>query len=212
MALRGPGTLLYYVMRKRYSIESNEIDRLRQEVEKAISRRMSTPADYTFLSEKLVQTGCGYVSPTTLKRLWGYINDTRTLYTPGNFTLRILCNLLGFRDMEDFIEASAALQSMEYTGHFVESRSLGENVEVILTWAPNRRCVLRHINSSLFEVTEVENSRLRKGDMVECVCFTQNAPAYFSRVFRKDSAPMTYVAGTANGIRFNVNPSGSPED
>lgn len=198
-------------MRKRYTIESKEIDRLRQEVEKAISRRISTPADYSYLSERLVETGCGYVSPTTLKRLWGYINDTCSIYTPGNFTLRILCNFLGFSEMEDFIEASSSLQSMEYTGHFVESRSLGDGVEVIVTWPPNRRCVLRHINSSLFKVVEVENSRLRKDDIVECVCFTQNAPAYFSRVFRKAAVPMTYVAGTANGIRFKINQSDSPE-
>jgi len=136
--------------------------------------------------------------------VWGYINDTDTCYSPGHYTLRILCNYIGYVDVDDFKESAATVQSREYAGNFVESSTLPAECEVTIRWNPNRRCVLRHVKSSLFEVVEVENARLRIGDIVECGCFTQNAPAYFSRVFRKDASPMTYIAGSANGIRFSI--------
>lgn len=191
-------------MSKRYHIDSEELIRLKTEVESMAGRRPTTPSDFVFLSDKIRGDGCGYISPTTLKRVWGYINDTDAFYSPGHYTLRILCNYVGYVDMDDFAESDTTVQSREYTGNFVESSTLPTDCEVTIRWSPNRRCVLRHVKSSLFEVVEVENARLRTGDIVECGCFTQNAPAYFSRVFRKDAAPMTYIAGSANGIRFSV--------
>lgn len=191
-------------MRKRYDIESDEIHRLREEVEVFLSRKLSTPSDFTYLSETMQDHGCGYVSATTIKRVWGYVNDIKGVYTPGSYTLRALCNLLGYADMEEFLHADHPVQSKEYIGKYIESSSLSPDVVITLRWHPNRECRLRHVESTLFEVVESRNSRLRKGDMVECGCFTQHAPAYFSRVFRHGMTPVTYIAGSASGIVFEV--------
>lgn len=191
-------------MRKRYAIGSVVIDKLRSEVENYVSRRLSTVADFNYLSDILNSSGFGYVSATTLKRVWGYINDTGGDYSPGNYTLRALCNLIGFRDIVEFEKSSDTIQSREYSGNFIESQSLPEGVEVEVNWSPNRRCVLRHLKATLFEVVVSEFSRLRKDDIVECGCFTQNAPLYFTRVFRKGMSPRTYIAGTSSGITYIV--------
>ena len=189
-------------MNKRYRVNSEEIDRLRGEVEHFAGCPMQTPDDFIRLSNILNSSGYGYVSPTTLKRVWGYITDTGNDYCPGTYTLRTLSNLLGFRDFNEFADQKLAIQSKEYTGQYLESRGLEIGAKIEIRWQPNRHCILRHMNDSLFEVLSSENARLKKGDIVECGCFTQNAPAYFTRVFRQGASPMTYIAGTANGISF----------
>lgn len=192
-------------MRKHYTVDEEELERLKKEIENYISYPLTSPDAYERLAMTLKSSGCGYVSATTLKRVWGYVKDTRSDYSPSAYTLRSLCMLLGFKDMEEFSNSAFPIQSKEYTGTFVESRLLPDEAEVTLYWQPNRKCVLRHITATLFEVVEVVNSRLRKNDMVECVCFTQHAPVYFNRVFRKGVDPMTYIAGTSSGITFVVN-------
>lgn len=191
-------------MRKKHTVDPEELERLKKEVENYISTPIVTPDDYERLSKTIQGEGCGYVSATTLKRIWGYIKDAGEDYQPSAYSLRILCNFIGFKDMDEFSNSAFPIQSKEYTGNFVESRLLPVNAEVTLHWQPNRRCVLRHIAATLFEVIEVENSHLHKDDIVECGCFTQHAPLYFTRVFRKNATPTTYMAGSANGITFTV--------
>ena len=183
--------------------ENDALERLRNDVERHIGRKLVSPADFVFLSDRLRREGLGYVSPTTLKRVWGYIADKGEAYSPSNFTLRALCGLLGFMDWTEYCAGSQPLQSKEYTGEYVESRFMPLNTEVSLLWHPNRKVRLRHIRPSLFEVIENENSRLRVGDTVECSCFTQHAPAFF-RVFRPNVAPLSYIAGSAQGIFYVI--------
>lgn len=191
-------------MKKRYPVDCDELERLRTEVERYVGFPIRTPDDFSKLSRVIKEKECGNVSATTLKRIWGYIADTGGVYSPGAYSLRSLCSLIGFRDMDQFVASNFQIQSQEFSGKFIECRRLGENVEVELRWQPNRVCRLRHMKDCLFEVTEVNNARLHKGDIVECGCFTMHAPAYFTRVFRTGAMPVSYIAGSANGIVFNI--------
>ena len=139
-------------MGNRKNFDTKLLARLRNDVEKYISRKLVSPADFIFLSDKLQKTGLGYVSPTTLKRVWGYIADKGDEYIPSNFTLRALCALLGFKDWSEYCNSEDSIQSMEYTGPFIEPRFLPLNIEISVMWPPNRRIRLRHIRPSLFEI------------------------------------------------------------
>lgn len=193
-------------MGKRFKLDSEEIHRLRKEVEKYLDSSMSIPDDFAKASECIrIATG-EYLSSTTLMRIWGYVRDTGANYSPSVFSLRVLCNLIGFRNMEEYLTSSALIQSKEYYGRYIESNTLPEGTDLEVSWSPNRRIRLRHLGSTLFEVLESENSRLKNGDKVECGCFTSKAPAYFNRVFRAGVMPFTYVAGSAYGITYKVVP------
>lgn len=191
-------------MKKKSRLPIEVFDRLKEEVEKYLTFTLSTPTDYIRLSEVLRDEGHGYVSPTTLKRVWGYISDKGLDYRPGSYTLRALCNLIGYKDIDDFENDCSASQSVEYTGKFIESHIIPANSIVELRWMPDRICLLRHIDATIFEVFYSANSRLKRGDRVDCACFTQNAPAYFSRVFRDNHHPFTYVAGAAKGVTYTI--------
>ena len=57
--------------------QQSAIERLRQTVEKAITRKMRTPKDFDFLSERIFDKLHQNVSATTLKRIWGYLQYRR---------------------------------------------------------------------------------------------------------------------------------------
>lgn len=198
-------------MKSRHTIDPEELERLKKEVENFVDFPIKGPDDYSRLSATLQAEGCGYVSATTLKRIWGYISDTGSNYNPSAYTVTSLCNLIGFKDFDEFSASDFPIQSREYTGKFVESRLLSEGTMVELRWQPNRICKLHHLKGTLFKVVSVESSsRLSAGDVVECSCFTQHAPA-FIRIFHEGKLPTTYVAGSANGITYRIIVTDNPE-
>lgn len=195
-------------MKRKNKPSAEIIARLKKEVENRLTFSLVTPNDFIRLSDTIQDEGFGYISPTTLKRVWGYISDVGTEYVPGSYTLRSLCNLIGFSDIKDFENTDLlSVQSQEYSGTFIESHLIQKDAVVVLRWSPNRICCLKHIDATLFEVIKVRNSHLKVGDKVDCACFTQHAPAYFSRVFRQNKPPKTYIAGSANGITYSILPN-----
>ncbi|MDE5811810.1 MAG: hypothetical protein K2H61_05850 [Muribaculaceae bacterium] len=186
-------------------ISQADLARLRSEIENHIGRRISTPADFDFLSDRIRTATNEYVSTSTLMRIWGYMHDTGRSYSPSFFTLRILSNFIGYRDIRDFVKKKEIeAQSKIYSGKFIESSRLPANAIITLKWHPNRVCTLRHIADTLFEVTYSLNGRLQIGDHVECGGFTENAPVYFSRIYRNGVQDLTYVAGMATGVTIDI--------
>ena len=75
------------------------LERLRQELEAAVHKKIQTPKDFEYLSECIFQKLHEKISPTTLKRLWGYIPETST---PRVSTLNLLAEFLDYQDWEAF--------------------------------------------------------------------------------------------------------------
>ena len=190
-------------MKDNNKIEAEDLTRLKKDVERYIARVSHSPADYIYLSERLQNEGHGYISPTTLKRIWGYISDKGNQYTPSSYTLNSLCKFIGFNDISEYCSESAEIQSKEYRGESIETLSLTADTEITLLWQPNRKIRLRYIGAESFEVMENENSRLRIGDGVRCSSLTQHAPAFF-RVSRDGNKPFSYIAGASQGVFFHL--------
>ena len=191
-------------MVNKHKIEREQLARLKKDIERYISRVLNSPADYIYLSEKLQNEGHGYISPTTLKRVWGYISDKGEQYHPSTFTLNSLCKLIGFHDISEYCSQSVNIQSKEYKGEYIETHTLPADTIITLLWQPNRKVQLRYAGAENFEVVDNENSRLRVGDIVQCNSLTQHAPAFF-RVRREGLKPFSYVAGSAQGIFYHIN-------
>lgn len=191
----------------KYSAEM--IALLRAEVENRVNRRIVSPTDFDFLSLAILDAVKQPISATTLKRIWGYINDVGSSYNPERFTLCILSAFVGYRDIEDFIDNynsdDISVQSGNYFGETIKQIEIAENAFVELCWPPDRRCVLSRKNSKEFDVVQAVNTKLRVGDIVEFASLTQNAPAYFTKVARNGSyMTHTYVAGTRTGITYRI--------
>lgn len=177
-----------------------EILSLRQDIESEVKRLIKTPYDFEFLSGVIWERLHENISPTTLKRLWGYIDGADVT---RRSTLCLLSRFLGYSDWEAYLAALSERTEVEsdiFKGEGLDISQLkaGERIEV--TWLPNRRCVFLYEGNARFLVTEAENSKLHKGDRFETACFLIGKPMYLDRLVRGDAAPTAYIAGAKNGL------------
>ena len=177
-----------------------EIATLRMDIEREVKRKIRTPYDFEFLAGVVWERLHENISPTTLKRLWGYIEGADTT---RRTTLCLLSRFLGYNDWETYLEALSNrtdVESETFAGEGLNIDDLqpGEFIEV--TWLPNRRCVFRYDGDAHFTVTQAENTKLHVGDRFETACFIIGKPLYIDRLVRGDEPPTAYVAGAKNGL------------
>ena len=177
-----------------------EILKLKNRVETQVKRKIKTPNDFIFLSGVIWERTHETISPTTLKRLWGYIDGADHT---RNSTLRILSTFLGFRDWDEFLQhlSDATNVQSEFlcTPHIsATDLQLGERVEV--SWKPNRHCVFRYLGNEKFVVDKSENSKLAEGDTFSCSFFFLNEPLYITNLVQGKNPPVDFVAGNKDGL------------
>ena len=177
-----------------------EILALRMDIEKELQRRIKTPYDFEFLTGVVWERLHEHISPTTLKRLWGYIDGADTT---RRSTLCLLSRFLGYEDWEAYMAALTNRTDVESEvfageGLSIDDLQAGDKIEV--TWLPNRRCVFQYEGDAHFLVTEAENAKLQVGDRFETACFILGKPLYIERLVRGDEPPTAYVAGAKNGL------------
>ena len=192
--------MLYLCTRKPMNKNAPEILALRQDIEHELKRRIKTPYDFEFLAGAIWERLHENISPTTLKRLWGYIDGADTT---RRTTLCLLSRFLGYQDWEAYLSALANRTDVESDtfageGLTLEDLQKGDRIEV--TWLPNRRCVFRYEGDAHFIVTDAENAKLQVGDRFETACFIIGKPMYLDRLIRGTEPPTAYVAGSKNGL------------
>lgn len=177
-----------------------EIVEIRSQIEASLSRRMKTPSDFDFLSGAIWERVREYVSPTTLKRTWGYISGADTI---RNSTLNILAKFAGYQEWDDFLVKLGETSDSNSTfaaSNVVDARrlALGDRIEV--AWQPNRHCVFRHLGECRFEVEMAENSKLRVGDTFDAVFFSLGEPLYLDNLHQGSKAVGSYLCGNKKGL------------
>ena len=68
-------------------------------IEEAVGRKMKTPKDFDFLADQIFDKLHETVSSTTLKRMWGYLQESSS---PRESTLDILAQFVDYKDWETF--------------------------------------------------------------------------------------------------------------
>lgn len=183
---------------------SPEIATLRMDIEHEVKRKIRTPYDFEFLAGVIWERLHENISPTTLKRLWGYIDGADTT---RRTTLCLLSQFLGFADWEAYVASLATrtdIESAAFEGEGIHINDLQPGDRVEVTWLPNRRCVFRYEGEAHFIVEEAANAKLHAGDTFDTTCFLVGKPMYLDNL-QKDEVPSTkesvsYVAGSKNGL------------
>lgn len=177
---------------------------LRMDIEREVKRKIRTPYDFEFLAGVIWERLHENLSPTTLKRLWGYIDGADTT---RRTTLCLLAQFLGFADWEAY-EASLAtrtdIESAAFEGEGIHIDDLQKGDRVEVTWLPNRRCVFRYEGEAHFFVEEAENAKLHVGDTFDTAFFLIGKPMFLDKL-QRDEVPNTkegfsYVAGSKHGL------------
>ena len=182
------------------------IDLLRSEIEKSLGRNIKTPRDFEFLRQSLYSRVNILLSSSTLMRLWGYINEA---VAPREGTLDALSRFIGFRDYKTFVDS--VCRGGEAESNPVYNRSINVIKEllpgdrVLLTWLPDRSCLVEYTGNLDFKVLESKNTRLSPGDTFQTGIIIEKEPLYLDGLCQQASKqPSAYVCGKKNGINFQI--------
>lgn len=138
---------------------------------------------------------------TTIKRLLGFTSEQAE---PRQTTIDILARYLGFtsyKELEDAINERGD-SDFDSKAESVFSFRLPADAEINLSYAPNRRLKLKHINDDEFCVMESINGRLKTGDIIFVDSFTSDLPMIAKDVIRNGERLGRYVAGGKFGIKI----------
>ena len=168
------------------------------------SIKKRTPKDFEELRERIYERLHLMVSSTTLKRIWGYLNDN-VQTRPG--TLDILARYIGYQSFKDYANCNVQYQE-EIQSSPVLSRKLNVqdelsvNDKLLLTWHPNRQCEIIYKGNLSFKVLSSCNTRIQVGDTFTCSLLIEGEPLYIDNLYQGNRPPIAYVCGKKSGIRF----------
>ena len=177
-----------------------EVQQLRLDVERQLGRRVCSPADFDRLSLEVWDKTHATLSSSTLKRLWGYVDAGEAVHRN---TLTLLAQYAGYADWEHYLAHLAAADGAEsdtFAGEGIRTGELQVGDRVLLSWLPNRRCVVRYEGGLRYVVEEQENSKLRVGDRFDAACFLLGQPMYLDNLVRENMPATSYVAGKEHGL------------
>lgn len=180
------------------------IMRLRRWVEESFGCAVTTSRDFEELHESIFRRTGEMVSATTLKRLWGYLNED---VEPRRFTLDVLSRYAGWPGWETFCSSAATndIASGPIGGDHIDvAKQLRHGDSVTLTWSPGRVCRVKYLGDRQFEVTEAKETRLKPGDRFSTSHIIANVSLYLYNLRREGNDLGTYVCGCRTGIRFAI--------
>ena len=177
------------------------IERLKDAVVSAFGQTLDAPTDYERLSVDIQHKTGELISASTLKRLFGYLDEG---VSPRRFTLDVLSRFMGYKDYAGFLAGSGEAQSGIVAGERLSAVDLPTGRMLRLTWPPDRMCTVRHLGGCRFEVVTAENTKLCVGDTFSCSLFVRHEPLYLDNLVHCGGIPAAYVAGKRDGIMFEL--------
>lgn len=171
------------------------------EIEKMTGRSMRTPRDYDLLAELIFKKTHESISPSTLKRLWGYLDNG---IKPRRYTMDVLAKFLGYADYEAYEQRDGAVESNLVMARRLNVEELSAGRKIRLTWQPDRVCIVEHRGEGRFVVVSAINTKLSVGDTFTCHLFIEREPLFLDNLIHNGGTPTAYVAGSDNGVMFEI--------
>lgn len=168
-------------------------------VETMLKRKLVTQRDFIWLSELLAQRLGEQVSPSTLRRLWGYSHEA---VSPRKYTLDVLSRFVLYDDFDDFCRnvSDASPQSGLCLGDKVSVSDLRPGDTLAIRWMPDRYCLVRYLGEARFVIVEAENTKLAEGDTFTAHLFINHEPAFLDDLIHLGQGPLRYIAGKQSGV------------
>ena len=190
-----------------------EIEELKSLVEQKYGKILATTTDFEEFSLYLEKKTCGTISPSTLKRLYGYVSDN---HKPRMVTLDVLSQYIGHRNYMEFthwLKTSTKYNSSFFKANQLVSSDLQEGALVSVGWSPNRLLQLRYLGDSTYEIEKSENSKLHQEILFEDFrlafdiyfrfvpgCFIKEQPLFLPYIERGGERTASFVAGRNGGL------------
>ncbi len=162
----------------------------------------STPTEFNTLSRKIQQRTGDSISPSSIKRLWGYVSYKSF---PSVTTLNILAQFNGFTDWIAFTNSLYPNESTEDSGFLVDSMANTSKLEagerLALSWDADKSCELECITDMRFRVNKSHNIKLLAGDTLTLHTISIGHPIYVSDIVRGEDHIEGYIGAKKGGLR-----------
>lgn len=121
--------------------------------------------DFEILCDAIYKQTKRMIGLTTIKRLFGYIQDDRN---PNDYTLNTIAIYLGFKDWEELSKSFRINSEWHYDDDslYVQELKVGTTIKVKYLNRTVRFEVTLFHNSKVLKVLEAENSSLKIGDLL----------------------------------------------
>lgn len=175
------------------------MQQLKDIVIRQLGRTLESPADFEYLSEQIQKSTGEYLSPTTLKRLFGHIPYDSE---PRPSTLSILARYAGYNGWQDYRDKQH-VESGFVSSKRVISSELAIGQKIHLAWNPDRECLIEHLGDGQFVVLHAQNCKLQIGDRFSAQQFAIGLPLTATGVItlrEKNEKLNTYIAGAKTGL------------
>ena len=181
-------------------IHKPEIVELLALVEQKYGKKLQTTTDFDEFSFHFKQQIGETISTSTLKRLWGYVNDS---HTPRQHTLNLLAKYIGHEDFNQFrfwLKSSEVYNSSFFSTKQLQTKELTPGQEIEIGWSPNRYIRLRYQGESEYLITEAVQSKLQAGDRFEATTFLMGEPLFLPYILRNGNRTSPFIAGRNGGL------------
>lgn len=181
--------------------DSPRIALLKLKFEKAFGTPIRTPKNFTdassFVFEKTKET----ISDSTFRRL--YV-ETKKYKHVSDDILNILSKAVGYKHFQDFCDylSSSGIKDSELScgEHYIKADDLDVGDRIYIAWLPDRECSLKYLGNYRFEVDEVVNASIVKGDTFSCRCFIQGRCLLVDDLEHEGKRIASYTMGKCNGL------------
>lgn len=192
-------------MTKVAKFDSPTILALRMAIERTSGFTPETPLHFERIAQMISQKTNEKISPTTLKRLWGYMTYP---HQPRRIILDILSRYTGAADWTDFQQSTKpeGMVSGKINAFTLRVADLSEGQRIELSWLPDRIVTLQYLGNDEFEVINSKNSKLTEGERFRSSGFTTGSQAILYGLHHTDSPHdlTDYVAGYKGGVVWHL--------
>ena len=175
------------------------MEQLKEIVIRQLGRSLESPRDFEYLSEQIQVVTGEYLSPTTLKRLFGYIPQTSE---PRVTTLSIIARYVGYKGWQDYLTNSHT-ESDFVAAKKIMTKELAIGQKITLAWNPDRECMIEYLGNNRFVVLHAANAKMQVGDQFTATQFVLGqaltAMDYIA-VREPNTKQDTYIAGAQSGL------------
>lgn len=169
-------------------------------MEKSAGRAMHTPADFSFMSGVIWERMHEYISPTTLKRIWGYIDGVKQIRYS---TLDIMAKFAGFDSWEYYLKklkTEIDPPSGMIDNGIITPQQLQPGDCVLVCWNPDRTCTFKFIGECEFQVIDAEKTHLKVGDTCTISAFVLGEPLMITNLSHMGKTGINYLCGGKDGL------------
>ena len=181
--------------------DSPRIALLKKDFEKTFGRPIRTPKDFNEAVSFVFEKTREIISDSTFRRLY---RETERYKHVSDDILNILSKAIGYKHFQDFCDylGSSGIKDSELScgEHYIKADDLDVGDRIYIAWLPDRECSLKYLGNYRFEVDEVVNATIVKGDSFSCRCFTQDKCLLVDDLEHDGKRIASYIMGKSNGL------------